>query len=128
VTTTEQNKGTSKTNSPEAKKTSKTTEEKTINQKKAESKTAAAIQVAQPRMVFGNRPVTPSHLVVVDTMNQAGIRPIMAATLKVQDTMYASGTRPITSSTLQITGMLTKSRPIASNLIEDYEVLMGYLD
>lgn len=128
TTSPEPAKGTSKTSSPEEKKTSKKTEEKTISENKPESKTAAAIQVAQPKMVFANRPVTPSHLVVVSTMNQAGIRPIVAGTLKVQDTMYASGTRPIAASNLQITGMLTKNRPIASNLIDDYEILMGYLD
>ncbi len=123
ATTSEQAKGTSKTSSPEEKKTSKKTEEKTT-----EEKTTGAIQLAQPRIVFGNRPVTPSSLVVVDTMNQAGIRPIVAGTLKVIDTMHASGDRPITSSNLVITGMLTQSRPIASNVIDDYEILMGYLD
>jgi len=128
TTSTEEAKGTSKTSSPEEKKTVKKTEEKTINENPAETKTSAAIQVAIPKMVFANRPVTPSSLVVVDTFNQAGIRPIGAGSLKVQDTMFASGTRPITSSTLHITGMLTALRPIASNIIDDYEVLMGYLD
>lgn len=128
TTSTEEAKGTSKTSSPEEKKTVKKTEEKAINENPAEAKTSAAIQVAIPKMVFANRPVTPSSLVVVSTFNQAGIRPIGAGTLKVQDTMYASGTRPIMSSTLHITGMLTALRPIASNMIDDYEVLMGYLD
>ncbi len=127
TTSTEAAKGTSKTSSPEEKKTVKT-EEKTINENPAEAKTSAAIQVAIPKMVFANRPVTPSSLVVVNTINQAGIRPIVAGTLKVRDTIFASGTRPITSSTLQITGMLTANRPIASNIIDDYEALMGYLD
>ena len=127
-TTTDPAKGTSKTTNPEEKKTTKKTEEKTINENKADSKTAAAIQVAQPKMVFANRPISPSNLVVVDTMNQSGIRPIVATSLNIQDTLYASGARPITSSTLAITGMLTQNRPIASNVIDDYEILMGYLD
>ena len=102
-------------------------EEITVKSKKAEEPTtSSAIQVAQPHLP-GNRPVSPSAIIVHHTMNASGIRPVTSSGIEIFDTMSASGIRPIFASTLHVTGNIGH-RPIASNVLEESDTLMGYID
>ena len=104
-----------------------TNEEITVKSKKAEEPTtSSAIQVAQPQLP-GNRPVSPSAIIVHHTMYASGIRPVVSSGIEIYDTMSASGIRPISASTLHVTGNIGK-RPIASNVLEESDSLMGYID
>jgi hypothetical protein len=98
-------------------------------------------------MLTPNRPIFASDLVVYETINVSGIRPVMASPFEivgsldaagqrpvaanefeVAATMNVSGIRPIAASSLIVTEMLTATRPIASNDIDDSGTLMGYID
>ncbi len=110
-----------------AAETNEVTEEITVKSKKAEEPTtSSAIQVAQPHL-WGNRPVSPSAIIVHHTMNASGIRPVTSSGIEIFDTMSASGIRPIFASTLHVTGNIGH-RPIASNVLEESDSLMGYID
>jgi len=78
----------------------------------------------------GRRPVSPSDIQVIETVNLYGQRPIVASDIEVLDTNSLPGHRPIVASHLQISNnhSLPGHRPIASNEIDDSTTLMGYLD
>ncbi len=98
----------------------------------SEQKEALALQVPSSSSLFyGNRPIEPKHLQVVDTYNSVGsIRPISKSHLDVTSTLTISGTRPVTSSHLDISKdfKIMANRPVASNVIDDPATLMGFLD
>lgn len=76
------------------------------------------------------RPTSASHLEVAHTMNSSGIRPIGANTMQVVESIYESGIRPISSSGLVISQTYSSmgNRPVASNIIDDPDSIMGFLD
>jgi hypothetical protein len=77
-----------------------------------------------------NRPISASHLRVVNTDTIPGHRPIFASDLKVLNSIALAGNRPIVASDphLMAASGLPGGRPIASNEIDDGEILMGYID
>lgn len=78
-------------------------------------------------MILNNRPVSASHLQVVEYV---GSRPIFASELVICDDLTLPGGRPIVASDprLMDANLITGGRPIASNDIGDGELMMGYLD
>jgi hypothetical protein len=80
-------------------------------------------------MILNNRPITASHLHVLDYSLPGG-RPIFASDIVVCDDLTLPGGRPIVASdpSLLEASMITGGRPIASNDIDDSEALMGFLD
>lgn len=91
---------------------------------------ASDLKISEAVALPGNRPVDAGNLEVVGMISALGERPIAASAIKVWDTIAVSGNRPIALSTLQVseTEMIMGNRPIASNIIENVEDLMGYLD
>jgi len=88
------------------------------------------LQVAETVSIAGIRPISASNLEVVETINVMGIRPIAANTIKVVDSINLSGLRPIASSSLVVSSSYSVmgNRPVASNIIDDSEILMGFID
>ncbi|MCC5636800.1 hypothetical protein LC593_13185 [Nostoc sp. CHAB 5844] len=88
------------------------------------------LQVAETVSIAGIRPISASNLEVVETINVMGIRPITANTIKVVDNINLSGMRPIASSALVISSSYSVmgNRPVASNIVDDSEILMGFID
>jgi len=88
------------------------------------------LQVADTVSIAGVRPISASNLEVVETINVMGIRPIAANTIKVVDSINLSGMRPIASSALVVSNSysIMGNRPVASNVIDDSDVLMGFID
>ncbi len=89
---------------------------------------ASDLQVYETINVSGLRPVMASPFEVVGSLDAAGHRPIGANEFEIMATINESGIRPIGASSLHITEMLTVSRPIASNDIDDSGSLMGFID
>lgn len=89
---------------------------------------ASDLQVYETINASGLRPVLASPFEVVGSLDAAGHRPIGANEFEIVGTINISGIRPIGVSTLHVTEMLTASRPIASNDIDDAPALMGYID
>ncbi len=88
------------------------------------------LEVHETLAISGERPISPSDLHVDHTMNAFGIRPIGANTMQVVDNIYESGIRPIGSSGLVISESYSVmgNRPVASNIIDDADSIMGFLD
>lgn len=89
---------------------------------------ASDLQIYETINVSGLRPVLASPFQIVGSLDAAGHRPVGANEFEMAGTINISGVRPIGVSTLHVTEMLTSSRPIASNDIDDSPVLMGYID
>mgnify|MGYP005840442103 CR=1 FL=1 len=87
-----------------------------------ESNAESAIQLHQPGLK-GER---------VESFREGGAdHPIMAASREIISTFYMAGERPVVSSELEITDYFVSmgnKRPVASNLIDNAPVLMGFLD
>ncbi|MDX1976410.1 MAG: hypothetical protein SFT94_01940 [Pseudanabaenaceae cyanobacterium bins.68] len=87
-----------------------------------ESTSESAIQLHQPG-VKAER---------VESFREGGAdHPIMAASREIIATFYMAGERPVVSSELEITDYFVSmgnKRPVASNLIDNAPVLMGFLD
>lgn len=82
-------------------------------------------------LMYGNRPVEPSHLEISSTYTTVGsLRPITKSGLDIKGMLTLSGRRPIVASHLQISQEFTVmgNRPVASNHIDNPLLLMGYLD
>lgn len=77
-----------------------------------------------------NRPVSASNLKLTNTVSAYGVRPIAAGSIEVAETISLSGNRPVGAATLQVSegGYLPGNRPIASNDLGEEANLMGYLD
>lgn len=77
--------------------------------------------------ILNNRPITASHLRVVEHF---GSRPIFASDMLVLEDLTLPGGRPIMASDPRLlqASSLPGGRPIASNDIDDSEGLMGYID
>ncbi|WP_414565415.1 MULTISPECIES: hypothetical protein [unclassified Anabaena] len=88
------------------------------------------LQFAGTVTISGIRPIGISNLEVVETVNIMGIRPIGANTFEVVDSMNMSGIRPIGSSSLVVSDSYSVmgNRPVASNVTDDSEIMMGFLD
>ncbi|MBE9007264.1 hypothetical protein IQ259_19880 [Fortiea sp. LEGE XX443] len=88
------------------------------------------LQVAETVSIAGLRPISASNLEIVGTIDVMGIRPIGANTIQVFDSINLSGMRPIASSGLVISSSYSVmgNRPVASNIIDDSEILMGFID
>ncbi|MGL5876192.1 MAG: hypothetical protein ACRC2V_00155 [Xenococcaceae cyanobacterium] len=97
---------------------------------KSSSQTAGLSLAVRPHMIFGNRPVEPSHLQIVNTYRSVGgDRPVTTSGINVSSTLTVSGNRPIAVSTLQVSeSYIMGNRPIASNEIDDPTTLMGFID
>jgi hypothetical protein len=80
-------------------------------------------------MILNNRPITASHLHVLEYSLPGG-RPIFAGDIVVCDDLTLPGGRPIVASDPHLldASMIMGGRPIASNDIDDAETLMGFLD
>jgi len=100
------------------------------NQQTAEG--TSALKLANPYpLMYGNRPIEPNHLQIVNSYNSGGsLRPVVKSGLDIKGMMTVSGSRPITSSHLNISTnvQIMGNRPVASNQIDDVLLLMGYLD
>jgi hypothetical protein len=88
------------------------------------------LQVREKVSIAGLRPIAVSNLQVVETVNIMGIRPITANTIDIVETINVSGIRPIAASALVISDSYSVmgNRPVASNIIDDSEYMMGFLD
>ncbi|BAY17329.1 hypothetical protein NIES21_31660 [Anabaenopsis circularis NIES-21] len=88
------------------------------------------LQVAETVSIAGLRPISASNLEIVGTIDVMGIRPIGANHIQVFDSINLSGMRPISSSALVISNSYSVmgNRPVASNIIDDSEILMGFID
>lgn len=77
--------------------------------------------------ILNNRPITASHLRVVEHF---GSRPIFASDMLVLEDLTLPGGRPIMVSDPRLlqASSLPGGRPIAANDIDDSEGLMGYID
>lgn len=102
-------------------------EEKAVETK---GKETLALSVQQRPLLPNNRPIEPSHLDVVSTYSAVGgTRPVTKNTMDISRTMTVSGSRPIGVSTLNVSDTyIMGNRPIASNEIDDFATLVGYLD
>lgn len=80
--------------------------------------------------LLGNRPISVSHLRVVDVDSLPGHRPIFANDFEVLDVDTLPGHRPIVASSADLMrgSHLPGNRPVASNDIDQPESLMGFLD
>lgn len=78
----------------------------------------------------GNRPMTASHMVVLNDDTLPNHRPIMKSDLVVVSTDTLPNHRPVVRSSIdfQHASMILKNRPIASNQIDNPKDLMGFLD
>lgn len=78
----------------------------------------------------GNRPMTVSHMAVINDDTLPNHRPIMKSDLVVVNTDTLPNHRPIVRSSIdfQHASMILKNRPIASNQIDNPRDLMGFLD
>jgi hypothetical protein len=78
----------------------------------------------------GNRPMTASHMMVMNDDTLPNHRPIMKSDLVVVNTDTLPNHRPIVRSSIdfQHASMILKNRPIASNQIDNPRDLMGFLD
>lgn len=98
----------------------------------SEQKEALALKVPDSSSLFyGNRPIEPRHLQIVNTYNSVGSnRPVSKTPLDITSTLTISGNRPVTSSHLDISKdyQIMGNRPVASNAIDDPTTLMGFLD
>lgn len=99
-------------------------------EKSKEVELLGKLEITDKLAISGIRPVTSSHLQVVETKNIMGIRPITANTFNIVGSLNMSGIRPIGSSDLVISEIYSVmgNRPVASNTIDDSEALMGFLD
>ncbi|MBE9208634.1 hypothetical protein IQ244_19245 [Nostoc sp. LEGE 06077] len=88
------------------------------------------LQVAETVSIAGLRPISVSTLEIVGTIDVMGIRPIGANHIQVFDSINLSGIRPIASSALVISHSYSVmgDRPVASNIIDNSEILMGFID
>lgn len=102
----------------------------TVNQAPNRPVAVSEIEVYNIVNVAGIRPITSSNLQVFDIVNVAGLRPIAASDVKFSDTITLIGDRTIALSNLNFSQTIPNSgvRPIASNEIEDYAYLMGFID
>ncbi|BAQ63389.1 hypothetical protein [Geminocystis sp. NIES-3709] len=102
------------------------------NQPNDQSQGTSALKLAnQSGLFYGNRPIEPSHLQIVNTYTTVGsLRPITKSGLNIKGMLTLSGSRPIVSSNLKISQefKIMGNRPVASNHIDDVLLLMGYLD
>lgn len=94
------------------------------------SKETLALSVKPSHLLPNNRPIEPSHLDVVSTYSSLGAtRPVVRSGMKISSTMTVSGSRPIAVSTLNVSDTyILGNRPVASNDIDDFATLVGYLD
>jgi hypothetical protein len=78
----------------------------------------------------GNRPMTASHMMVLNDDTLPNHRPIMKSDLVVVNTDTLPNHRPVVRSSIdfQHASMILKNRPIASNQIDNPGDLMGFLD
>ncbi|NJK36216.1 MAG: hypothetical protein HC919_15480 [Oscillatoriales cyanobacterium SM2_2_1] len=77
------------------------------------------------------RPVVSTGMEVVSTFKSSGDRPVMADAMPIVGKFYSSGERPVSATGLVIQDTYTRMggvRPIASNVIDNAPVLMGYID
>ena len=102
-------------------------EEQVVENKNPET---LALSVKPGTLLPNNRPVEPSHLDVVSTYSSVGAtRPVVKSGMKISSTMTVSGSRPIAVSTLSVSdSYIMGNRPVASNEIEDFATIVGYLD
>lgn len=96
------------------------------------SRSSTGLQLLdKPSDLPNNRPIEASHLKVIHTYNVVGsARPVTASTMEVSGSLSISGNRPIALSHLKIseTYSVMGNRPVASNDMDDFVTLMGYLD
>lgn len=78
----------------------------------------------------GNRPMTASHMLVLNDDTLPNHRPIMKSDLVIVNTDTLPNHRPVVRSSIdfQHASMILKNRPIASNQIDNPRDLMGFLD
>jgi hypothetical protein len=78
----------------------------------------------------GNRPMTASHMMVMNDDTLPNHRPIMKSDLIVVNTDTLPNHRPVVRSSIDFrhASMILKNRPIASNQIDNPRDLMGFLD
>ncbi|MEQ8381937.1 MAG: hypothetical protein RH949_06165 [Coleofasciculus sp. A1-SPW-01] len=90
----------------------------------------SSLKVSDQGSIRGIRPIDTSELQIVGTLSSMGERPITASNMQIRDVMVVSGNRPISVSTLHLenTEMILGNRPIASNVMEEADEIMGYLD
>jgi hypothetical protein len=101
------------------------------NQQHEQSNESALKLANQSTLIYGNRPIEPSHLQISSTYTTVGsLRPIIKSGLDIKGMLTLSGSRPIVSSNLKISQeyKVMGNRPVASNQIDDVLLLMGYLD
>ncbi len=102
------------------------------NEQTKQTEGTSALKLANKYpLSFGNRPIEPSHLQIVNTYTTVGsLRPVTKSGLDIKEMMTLSGSRPITASHLNISQefKVMGNRPVASNQIDDVLLLMGYLD
>ncbi|MBL1208655.1 hypothetical protein [Geminocystis sp. GBBB08] len=102
------------------------------NQQTNQTEATSALKLAnKSSLLFGNRPIEPSHLQIVNTYTTVGsLRPVTKSGLDIKEMITVSGSRPITASHLNISQefKVMGNRPVASNQIDDVLLLMGYLD
>jgi hypothetical protein len=110
-------------NKPTPKRTTKSTDKEIQPQH-------LPVKVEKAPLMFFNRPVEPSHIQVIRTINSAGIRPIAASNIQILNTVNFVGSRPVSVSNLHIVHLYNAmgSRPVADNETENMDVLIGYLD
>lgn len=106
------------------------TEEKAVEAKETKGKEALALSVKQQTLLPNNRPVEPSHLDIVSTYSSVGAsRPVVKSGMEISSTLTVSGSRPIAVSTLNVSETyIMGNRPVASNDIDDFATLVGYID
>lgn len=105
-------------------------EEQAVESNENKGREALALSVQQKTLLPNNRPVEPSHLEIVSTYSSVGAaRPIVKGEMKISSTLTVSGHRPIAVSTLKVSdSYIMGNRPVASNEIDDFATLVGYID
>lgn len=101
------------------------------NQEHEQSNQSALKLANKSTLMYGNRPIEPSHLEISSTYTTVGsLRPVTKSGLDIKGMLTLSGRRPIVASHLNISQEFTVmgNRPVASNHIDDALLLMGYLD
>lgn len=101
------------------------------NQEHEQSNQSALKLANQSTLMYGNRPIEPSHLQISSTYTTVGsLRPVTKSGLDIKGMLTLSGSRPIVASHLKISQefKVMGNRPVASNHIDDVLLLMGYLD
>ena len=112
---------------------SKTTQTGQSGKEESPENTAPTqIQMANTAMIMPNRPIEHSDLEVTRTI--MGNRPIVktesALSVSLVPSEQTSGimaNRPVSVTQIQITGMIM-NRPVASNQVDNPDILMGYID